>query len=174
MSHHSFRSAVPVSYFGSAEEAISNFDHKQGPFSMKDCCAARLGAVARAHNWGRSSKALSISTRLLYFLTIFLFFYYYYYLSYYSCSLGLLSIITFYLLLLSQYSLQQGAMCCSSTCVTGTLGITDVPIFNLFLRGGYKGKMPFIKRTVGSVLLDVGIIRLSDVTWGNKLNLFAH
>lgn len=93
--------------FGSAEEAISNFDHKQGPFWVKDCCAARLGAVARAHGWGRSSKALSISTRLLYFLTaIFLFLYYYYYLPYYSCSLGLLSIITFHLFLLFQYSLQ--------------------------------------------------------------------
>lgn len=34
--------------------------------------------------------------------------------------------------------------------------------------------MPFIKGIVGSVLLDVGIIRLSDVTWGNKLSLFTH
>lgn len=34
--------------------------------------------------------------------------------------------------------------------------------------------MPFIKETMGSVLLDLGIIRLSDVTWGNKLSLFTH
>lgn len=34
--------------------------------------------------------------------------------------------------------------------------------------------MPFIKGTMGSVLLDLGIIHLSDVTWGNKLSLFTH
>lgn len=137
------------SHFGGVEEGINNFDRKQVPFWVRDCCAARQG-LWPGHTMTKNTALkyrLSIPGCCMFWLLIFFFFSNY--LSYYCSSIGLLSIITFYLFLLFQYSVQQGAMFCSSACVTVTLGITDMLIFNLFLRGGYKRKMYFSLRNCG-------------------------
>lgn len=75
------------SQLGGVEEGMSNFDDTQVPFWVRDCCAAKPGAMARTHDDQEHSSEI-LSSNSVFWLLLF-------YLPYHCFPIGLLPLSSF-------------------------------------------------------------------------------